>query len=181
MALLKIAHLGNPLLRERSPEVREDKIRSDKIQKLIRDMLETMRDAYGAGIAAPQVYSPVRVCMVEVNENPRYPGAPQIPLHILINPVIVQHSNETNEDWEGCLSINGIRGLVPRYNWVVVSASDREANSYSLRADGFFARAIQHEIDHLDGYLFIDRMPDLTTLTEADEYRKFWTHEGTNK
>src|SRR5947209_8471950 len=102
MTLLKIAQVGHPILREKTRPISIEEIKATKTQTLIDDMIETMRDAYGAGIAAPQIHSPLRVCMVEVTSNPRYPDAPPIPLHVFINPQIIERSDEIIEDWEGC-------------------------------------------------------------------------------
>lgn len=174
MGLLKIAQIGHPVLRAKASPVVTDDIKTDKIQTLIDNMVETMRDAIGAGIAAPQVHCSLRICTVEVNANPRYPDAPPIPLHVFINPQIIEQSGEIIEDWEGCLSIPDLKGRVPRYKTIKVQAFDRDGQLFSIVAGGFFARAIQHEVDHLDGLMYVDRMPNMLTLTRLDEYRKFW-------
>jgi peptide deformylase len=174
MALLKIAQLGHPVLRMKARPLNREDIQTTETQTLINDMVETMRDANGAGIAAPQVHTSVRICVVELRAGSRHPDAPHIPLHVFINPQIIERSDELIEDWEGCLSISGLRGLVPRHRTISVEALDREGDQFSITIEGHFARFLQHEIDHLDGTLYIDRMPDLRTLTGLDEYTKFW-------
>ena len=115
MALLKIAQIGNPLLRERSVEVTPDALASAEMQAFIDDLIETMRDANGAGLAAPQVHRLVRICAIEVKDNPRYPYKPNVPLTILVNPVITPVSEETFDNYEGCLSVPNLRGMVKRF------------------------------------------------------------------
>jgi peptide deformylase len=174
MTLLKIAQLGNPVLREKARPLNMEEVKTVQTQTLIDDMVETMRDANGAGIAAPQVHSSLCICVVELRANSRHPDVPLIPLHVFINPQIIARSDEMLEDWEGCLSINGLRGIVPRHRTIKVEALDREGQLFSISVEGSFARFLQHEIDHLDGTLYIDRMPDLHTLSGLDEYIKFW-------
>ena len=174
MTLLKIAQLGHPVLREKARPLTMEEVKTAETQTLIDDMVETMRDANGAGIAAPQVHSSLRICVVELRAGSRYPDVPPIPLHIFINPQIIERSDEMLEDWEGCLSISGLRGIVPRHRTIKVEALDREGHLFSIAVEGRFARFLQHEIDHLDGTLYIDRMPNLRTLTGLDEYTKFW-------
>jgi peptide deformylase len=174
MTLLKIAQLGHPVLRTKARPLEREDISTTETQTLIDNMVETMRDANGAGIAAPQVHESVRICVVELRAGSRHPDAPLIPLHVFINPQIIERSDELVEDWEGCLSITGLRGLVPRHRTITVEALNRGGEPFSLTVEGNFARFLQHEIDHLDGILYIDRMPDLRTLSGLDEYTKFW-------
>jgi peptide deformylase len=175
MALLKIAHLGHPVLRQVAADVSVDEIHSPAFQSLIDDMAETMRESDGVGLAAPQVYVSRRLIVMEVKGgNPRYPDRAGVSLTQLINPKIVSHSSAIQDDWEGCLSIPDLRGKVPRFASVEVAALDRLGQPVMLQADGFFARIIQHEIDHLDGKIFIERMSDLQTLTHLREFQKFW-------
>jgi peptide deformylase len=180
MSILKIAQMGEPVLRRRAEEVPLDQLGSARIQTLIDDMIETMRDADGAGIAAPQVYESLRVCVIEVKENRRYPDFPNIPLMVLINPVVVpkvgadgSHSPEdTISMYEGCLSVAGVRGKVRRPRSVEVKAYDRAGKPLSFTWDGIPAAIVQHETDHLDGKLFIDRA-DPRTLTFLREYDRY--------
>ena len=138
-------------------------------------MIDTMRDSDGVGLAAPQVHVSQRLILAEVRTaSPRYPGLAPVPLTILINPQIVAHSDNLEDDWEGCLSIPELRGQVPRWRTVDVSALDRAGKEIQLKAEGFFARILQHELDHLDGIVFLDRMNDLQTLTHLREFQKFW-------
>lgn len=175
MTLLKIAHIGHPVLRGRSRELTRDELRSPETQRFIDDLIETMRDANGAGIAAVQVHNPIRVFIVEVKDNPRYPYKPNIPLTVLVNPVITPTTEETFDNYEGCLSVPNLRGVVQRYAAVRVTGWDREGNPFEREARGLTAGTFQHENDHLDGKLFLDRVQDPTTLctwAEFDRYHK---------
>ena len=178
MAIRKIAQLGEPLLRERSRPVSPDELRSEQLQKLIDDMIETMRDADGAGLAAPQVYEPFRLAVIEVTENPRYPMFPPVPLTVLVNPVVTPEvgpgeltGNDAVEMFEGCLSVPGLRGRVRRPRRVRVSALDRHGGTFELVWEGVRAAIVQHELDHLDGVLFVDRA-DPKSLTFLREYER---------
>jgi peptide deformylase len=176
VALLKIARLGHPVLRQVAAPVAVDEISTPGFQKFIDDMIETMRESDGVGLAAPQVYEPKRLVLIEVKgPHPRYPGQADVPLAVLINPQVVSRSEEKEEDWEGCLSIPDLRGKVPRWSLLQVQALDRNGQPITMQASGFFARVIQHELDHLDGVMFIERMSDLRTLTYLREFQKFGT------
>jgi peptide deformylase len=180
MSILKIAQMGEPVLRRRAEEVPLDQLASARIQTLIDDMIETMRDADGAGIAAPQVYESLRVCVVEVKENRRYPDFPNIPLMVLVNPVVVPkvaadgnaNAQDTISMYEGCLSVAGVRGKVRRPRSVEVKAFDRHGKTLSFAWEGIPAAIVQHETDHLDGKLFVDRA-DPRTLTFLREYDRY--------
>lgn len=175
MALLKIARLGNPVLRRRSDEVTLEELASPGTQGLIDDMIDTMRDARGVGIAAPQVHVGKRIFIIEVKDsNPRYPNMDEVPVTAIVNPRIISASEDTEEGWESCLSIPDLRGNVPRHASVVIECVDREGSPLEIEASGFLARIIQHESDHLDGVLFIDRMTDLTQLAYPTEFEDFW-------
>jgi peptide deformylase len=173
VAIRKIAQMGEPVLRSASAPVPEAEIGSPAIQRLIDDMIDTMRDADGAGIAAPQIYEPVRVCLVEVRKNPRYPHFPEIPLLVLINPVVEPIvGSHAITMYEGCLSVSGIRGQVRRPRRVHFSALDRDGRPVEFDWEGIPAAVIQHEVDHLDGVLFVDRaLPK--TLTFQREYDRY--------
>ena len=180
MSILKIAQMGEPVLRRRAEEIPIEQLGSARIQTLIDDMIETMRDADGAGIAAPQVYASLRLCVIEVKENRRYPDFPNIPLLVLVNPVVVPRAgadgNPSPEDtismYEGCLSVAGVRGKVRRPRSVQVEALDRSGKPLSFAWEGIPAAIVQHETDHLNGTLFVDRA-DPRTLTFLREYDRY--------
>jgi peptide deformylase len=170
---LDILHLGNPLLRERSRELTREELLAPETQTFIDDLIATMRAASGAGIAAPQVGRPVRICVVEVKDNPRYPYKPNIPLTVLVNPVLRPIGEETFENYEGCLSVPNLRGVVTRSAQVEVTAWDREGNEATRVMRGLGAGTFQHEVDHLDGLLFVDRVVDTKTLCTWAEFDRF--------
>jgi len=175
MSLLKIARLGHPILRKEADPVMSEELHSSELQHGIDNMVETMRDANGVGIAAPQVHVSKQIIAIEVSpDNPRYPNQSAVSLHVLINPILVHYSKDTMVTWEGCLSIPDLRGQVPRWKKVRVSALDRRGNTLDFDAEGFLARVIQHEVDHLNGQVFLDRLPDCRTLTHLREFEQFW-------
>ncbi|MEE9233788.1 MAG: peptide deformylase [Nitrospirales bacterium] len=175
MSLLKIARLGHPQIRKSAEFVSKNDLPSQGMQRFIDDMVETMRDANGVGLAAPQVHAPNQIIVIEISpENPRYPNQALVPLTIIINPKIVEHTEEIENGWEGCLSVPDLRGLVPRWRSVKVVGLDRQGNGVEIEARDFFARVIQHEVDHLEGKVFLDSLPDLQTLTHLREYEKYW-------
>jgi peptide deformylase len=174
MAILKVARLGHPVLRKVAAPVPVEEIRSRETQRLIDDMVETMREYNGAGLAANQVHTLQRICVIEVNGNPRYPDAPSIPLTVLINPVVTPLTADLEDGWEGCLSVPDMRGMVPRYTAVRLEAYGQAGERLDVVAKEFFARVIQHETDHLNGIVYVDRMPDLSTLTHLAEWNKYW-------
>ncbi len=176
MAILKVARLGNPVLRTPAGEVLAAEVGQPEFQRFLDDMVTTMREYQGVGLAAVQVHEPIQVAVLEVSDNARYPGKAAVPLSVLINPTIVPLGEETEEDWEGCLSIPEIRGRVPRYTSLRVTALDREGNELNFVAEGFHARVIQHEVDHLRGHVYMDRMPDLSTLTYLTELARYWAN-----
>jgi peptide deformylase len=174
MAILKVARLGHPVLRQLAEPVPLGEIRSKDTQRLIDDMIETMHEYNGAGLAAPQVHVLKQICVIEVDGNPRYPDAPGIPLTVLINPRVTPLTEEMEEGWEGCLSVPDMRGMVPRYTTVRLEGHDREGERIEVVAKEFFARVIQHETDHLHGTVYLDRMRDFSTLTHLAEWNKYW-------
>ena len=175
MPLLEIARLGHPKIRGGAELVSVEQLQSSAVQQFIDDLVETMRDANGVGIAAPQVQVSQQIIAIEVlPENPRYPNQVSVPLTVLINPKIVEYAEETMNGWEGCLSVPDLRGLVPRWVNVKVEGLDRYGKDVQFEAQGFHARVIQHEVDHLHGQVFLDRLPDLTTLTHLREYEQYW-------
>ncbi len=167
--LRQISQLGQPVLRQTAGEVRD--VSDPAIQALIDDMIEICREADGVGIAAPQVYQPLRLFIVASRPNPRYPGAPGMEPLAMINPVILSASEEKEKDWEGCLSIPGIRGLVPRHTSLTVSFTNREGEAEQRTFSGFVARIIQHEHDHIDGSVFLDRAEPRDLITEREYQR----------
>jgi len=179
MSILKIAQLGEPVLRMRARHVEQEELQSPRVQSLIDDMIETMRDADGAGIAAPQVYESIRICVMEVGRNPRYPTLSSLPLVVLVNPVVTPMvpSPEAPADgdsvwmYEGCLSVAGVRGRVRRPRKVGVRGVDRSGALLEFTLEGPLASVVQHETDHLDGVLFVDRA-DPRSLTFVREYER---------
>ena len=174
MSILKVARLGHPVLRQVSANLPERELQSAAMQKLIDDMIETMKEYDGVGLAADQVHESKQVAVLEVANNPRYPNKPDVPLTVLVNPKVTPLSDALEEDWEGCLSIPDLRGKVPRYTSVRVQAWDRNGQELDYVATGFHARVIQHEFDHLNGKLYVDRMRDLTTLSFLQEFARHW-------
>lgn len=177
MSILKVVRLGHPVLRKVAQIVAPDQISSSETQRLIDNMVETMKEYDGVGLAAVQVHESMQIAVLEVGDNPRYPQKPQIPLSVLINPKITLLSEAMEDDWEGCLSINEMRGVVPRYKKIRVLAQDRDGKQLDFVASGFHARVIQHEWDHLQGKVFLDRMCDLSTLTYLQEYTRYYAEK----
>ena len=175
MAILKVARLGHPVIRKVAEPVSKESITSASIQQFIGDMIETMHEYEGVGLAAPQVHVLKQVAVIEVSDNRRYPGEGPIPLTVLINPKILSASKKQLVDWEGCLSVNEFRGKVPRAESLEVEAYNRKGEKVRIHARGFFARVIQHECDHLAGKVFLDRMPTLATLSHLKEFMRYGT------
>ena len=173
MPVRDILHVGNPLLRERSREITRDELASPKMQQLIDDLIDTMHAANGAGIAAPQVGELVRVATIEVTENPRYPYKPRIPLTVVVNPIIEPLDDELVEVNEGCLSGPNMRGNVMRNVNVRVRWMDRDGGEHDEVRRGLTAGTFQHECDHLDGLLFLDRVHDTRSLTTWEQFERF--------
>jgi len=174
MAILKVARLGHPVIRTPSEAVPKETIPSAGLQRFLDDMVETMREYDGVGLAAPQVHVSKQIAVIEVADNRRYPGEKPVPLTVLINPRILAASKKQPADWEGCLSVHEFRGRVPRAESIEVEAYNRKGEKVKFQAQGFFARVIQHECDHLAGKVFLDRMPDLSTLTHLHEFMRYW-------
>jgi peptide deformylase len=172
MAIRKIAQIGHPVLRQRAREVTREELASAPMQQLIDDIIDTMRDADGAGLAAIQIYEPVRIAAVEVRNNPRYPYKPQIPLTILVNPVLTPVGDERFDNYEGCLSVPNLRGMVQRFVHLRVQAWDRHGNPIDEVVHGLKAGTYQHEVDHLDGRIFVDRVTDPTTFSTWTEFER---------
>ena len=166
-----ILRYGEQLLHQPAAAVSEI---TPQIQQLIDDMIETMKEYDGVGLAADQVHESKQVAVLEIAENRRYPDKPRVPLTVLINPKISHLTQEMEEDWEGCLSIPDLRGRVPRYKSIHVQAWDRDGNELEFTATDFHARVIQHEYDHLHGKVYLDRMRDFLSLTFLTELARYW-------
>jgi len=173
MSILKVARMGHPVLRTRTPPLDPAEITSPSIQRLIDDLFETMREYHGIGLAGPQVHESLRLFVAGVDE----PDA-SLPPVVMINPEIEPVGSTVDEDWEGCLSIPDLRGKVTRLAEIRVRALDRHGNPLQMTASGLPARVIQHETDHLDGVLFLDRMESFDSLTFLDEYARYWEKSG---
>lgn len=167
---LDIIEIGHPVLREMATEVPIDELQSDKMQHFIDELIDTKRQANGAGIAANQVASARRIYVVEVVDNPRYPYKPEYPLTVMVNPVIEFQSDERFDNFEGCLSIPNLRGVVKRCPEIKVSGLDRHGEKLDFEIKGITAGTFQHEQDHLDGILFPDKVEDTTTLCTWNEF-----------
>jgi peptide deformylase len=170
----EIVEIGHPVLRERAREVTPEELGSEKLQRLIDDMIETMRAANGAGLAANQVAETVRIAVVEVRPgNPRYPYKPPVPLTVIVNPLIEPLDDEVEQINEGCLSVPDLRGDGPRHVIIRLRYLDREGAEHEEVRRGLTAGTFQHELDHLDGTLFIDRVTDPRTLTTWEQFERF--------
>ena len=161
--------MGHPVLRRRARPLEPREIGTPRIQRLIDDMFDTMSDSQGIGLAGPQVHESIRLFVAGIDDEEG-----MMPPVVIINPEVTPIGSEVEEDWEGCLSIPDIRGRVPRAVDVQIRALDREGNAISMTANGFPARVIQHETDHLDGVLFFDRMASFDSITFLEEYSRYW-------
>lgn len=162
------------MVRQESRPLSEDEIDGARLDSLIDDMLETMRDENGVGLAAPQVQAGLRVIVYEIEPNERYPELEDaVGPRVMINPEIESRSREQTTNWEGCLSLPDLRAPVPRHESIVVEYTDPDGDQRRIEADGFEARVIQHELDHLDGTLFIDRVRDTESISFLREYRRY--------
>jgi peptide deformylase len=167
MAVREVLRMGHPVLREKAKPV--EALGSAELKELVEDMKETMAFKNGAGLAAPQIGVSQRVVIFGVDANPRYPDAEPVPFTVLVNPKLVMLTREVEEDWEGCLSVPGMRGVVPRYTKLRYTGFDENGNPIERVAEGFHARVVQHECDHLDGILYPQRMTDLSKLGFIEE------------
>jgi len=181
---LAIVEVGNPVLHRVARTLSPEEIRSAEIQKLIGQMRETMHEAPGVGLAAPQVGHPIQLAVIEDREEYHKDVAPEqlaakerrrVPFHVLINPRVVWQSEDTREFFEGCLSLPGYTAIVRRAHAVRVECLDETGNSRSIEAKGWYARILQHEIDHLQGHLYIDRM-ETRSFSSLDNFSEFWTN-----
>ena len=162
MPVRDVLRMGHPVLREKAKAV--DRVATPELRALIADMKDTMAAQNGAGLAAPQIGVSQRVVIFGVDKNPRYPDAEAVPFTVLVNPKITMLTREVESDWEGCLSVPGMRGVVPRYTKLRYTGTDEEGNPVDRVAEGFHARVVQHECDHLDGILYPQRMSDMSTF-----------------
>lgn len=173
-----IAQIGHPILRNKTKDIPINEIKSENTQKIIEKMIKTMRKHNGAGLAANQIYEPIRICIIEVLDNPRYKHLSTIPLKVLINPkVIIKKDTATFNSYEGCLSVPNLRGKVKRYNTINVTYYTMDAKKISEDIKGLESIVYQHEIDHLDGYLFTDKVEDNSTLVTYENYKKYYEEE----
>lgn len=172
MSVLDLRRVGDPVLRDRAGELSEDELADPEVQRLIDDMIETMRAAGGAGLAANQIGSRRRIAVVEVTHNPRYPYKPPIPLTVIVNPAIEPLGDEQLLINEGCLSVPDLRGDVSRWLAVRVRHLDRDGRPHELIARGLTAGTFQHEVDHLDGVLFLDRVTDPRSFSTWEEFER---------
>ncbi len=167
MPIRPVLRIGNPQLLEMSKPV--NNFGSAELHSLIVDMIDTMRELYGAGLAAPQIGVQLRVVIFGFEDNPRYPDAESVPFTVLVNPELTPVGDSIDEDWEGCLSVPGMRGLVPRFTQLRYRGFDAEGNAIDRTVDGFHARVVQHEVDHLDGILYPQRIRDLRQFGFVEE------------
>ena len=167
MAIREILRIGNQILLKEAEKV--EKFDTPETHELIKDMIETMNDAQGAGLAAPQVGESIQLVIFGVDKNERYPDAEQVPFTVLINPVITPLTQEKEDDWEGCLSVPGMRGVVPRYKTINYKGFDQYGNEIDRDVEGFHARVVQHECDHLFGILYPSRIENMKLFGFHDE------------
>ncbi len=167
MTVRDVLRMGHPILRSRAKPV--ERFATAELRELVADMKETMAARNGAGLAAPQIGVGLRVVIFGVERNPRYPDAEEVPFTVLVNPQLLMLTREVEEGWEGCLSVPGMRGLVPRYRKLRYTGFDEEGVPIGREAEGFHARVVQHECDHLDGILYPQRMTDLSRFGFIEE------------
>jgi peptide deformylase len=172
LAILKVARIGHPAIRTPARPLTPEEIASPALQRLVDDMIDTMKDYDGVGLAAPQVHLGLQLAVIEVPARDDRAEA-AVPLTVLVNPEVTRIGDATVEGWEGCLSIPELRGVVPRAKRVKLKALGRDGKPYELETGGFFARVIQHECDHLDGRVYLDRMAGLKSLTYLHEMEKY--------
>ncbi len=169
MSILKVARIGHPVIRAAAQPVPKQAFRDPLFQKLIDDMRETMYEYEGVGLAGPQVHESWRLAVIEVPASDDRTRA-EVPFMVLVNPTVTPLGEDREAGWEGCLSVPDLRGIVPRLKRLRLDALDRQGKPYSLEASDFFARVIQHECDHLEGHVYLDRMADMRSLTFIKEF-----------
>ncbi len=166
----QLAQMGHPVLRRVAERIADPALPA--LRALVDDMLVTVADANGVGLAAPQVYEACRMIIIASRPNPRYPHAPEMEPTVMVNPELLRSSDEREHGWEGCLSIPGMRGLVSRYRKVGVRYQTREGVVREAEYEGFLARVFQHELDHLNGVLYVDRLESMLDLVTEKEYAR---------
>jgi peptide deformylase len=166
----EIAQLGEHILRQQAKKVADS--RTPEMIKIIADMLYTLSEGNGVGLAAPQVFLSYRIVIIASKPSKRYPKAPEMEPVVMINPEYEKLTDNMHKDWEGCLSIPGIRALVPRYTHIKIRYTDCEDNQQTLIADDFIARVFQHEYDHLNGLVYLDRVDDNRDIIAESEFQK---------
>ena len=172
MSILKVARMGHPVLRRPARAVQPSELRSPEVQRLIDDMIDTMKEYHGIGLAAPQVHESVRIFVAGSSD-----AEAGLPLIVVVNPEVTPIGPEIVEDWEGCLSIPDVRGKVPRARQIQMRGLDREGRRLDMKVAGYTARVMQHETDHLDGILFFDRMRSFETLSFLEEFGRYWSEQ----
>lgn len=179
--LLKVAELGHEVLRKKATPVTTEEIATQEFQNLLDDMIATLKDSSGVGIAAPQIYESKRVMIIHSFPSPRYPTAPEFGSDALINPKIVKKSSNKVKGWEGCLSFPGIRGFVPRFESIEIEYTDRYGKKQSKKFKDFIARIFQHEHDHLEGIVFLDRIKGKDIITEKEFLKLIASQQSKSK
>jgi len=174
MSILKVARMGHPVLRQRTRPLDKNDLRNSAVQKFMDDMIETMYEYHGVGLAAPQVHEELAIFVAMLDEEPTETSEATV----FVNPVIVPASETKVEGWEGCLSIPDIRGMVPRHAAITLKALDRQGRTVELPLRDFPARVAQHETDHLNGVLFFDRMTSMESLTFIDEFTRYHARDS---
>jgi peptide deformylase len=179
MAIRKIARLGHPVLRKKARDVTREEISSPEMRRLVKDMIETMHEYGGVGLAAPQVHESVRLAIIEYDaESSRYDTGDAQPLLVIWNARVKVLDESTSGFWEGCLSVPGMRGYVERPSKIEVNYLDERGKPQTLVADGFLATVFQHELDHLDGVVYVDKVSDMTKFAFSEEYARYHVTDG---
>jgi peptide deformylase len=178
MAIRKVARLGHPILRQKTREVSREELSSPEMRRLVKDMVETMHEYGGVGLAAPQVHESVRLAVIEYADEQRAESDSPQPLMVIWNARVKVLDETLSGFWEGCLSVPGMRGYVERPSKIEVSYLDERGKPQTLVAEGFLATVFQHELDHLDGVVYVDKITDMTKLAFTEEYARYHVEEG---
>ena len=172
MKIFPRTHFGNPILRQKAKKVSLSFLKTREFKRLISQMFYTMKRANGVGLAAPQIGISLQLAVIQVKPTKLRPNLPTLPKTVIVNPEIISHSKEMVSDWEGCLSFPGVRGEVSRYKKIKVRYTNEQGETITHEHEGFIARVFQHEIDHLNGTVYVDRMEDMKTLMVLKEFKK---------